>query len=236
MHDGVACIMALMSNRAYAAIWFRDLSESTLLPRFRAFLQTIPFSASAPGFTHLLIRAVDPSETPVIEHDLRATPLDAAGIIQLASDAAAHSDSAYELLAYWDLWTFDSSATRFVNSPLPLEIFCYAEEYDDGFWRENGHIQVDLGFEHLFTGHAGLLRPNGPPPRAAEHPVEAEFISMMVFPENRSAYEAKTRENIKKLLDWIARAASLPGVVRTALSSEGEENFQARLEEILAAR
>jgi hypothetical protein len=49
-------------------------------------------------------------------------------------------------------------------------------------------------------------------------------------------YHAKTRENIQKLFSWVeAIEAALP-VERSELLSEGEENFEARLDAILAQR
>jgi hypothetical protein len=58
----------------------------------------------------------------------------------------------------------------------------------------------------------------------------------MSRPENLRTYHEKTRENIRKLYDWMARVESALPVERYRLWSEGEENFEARMEEILAAR
>ena len=55
-----------------------------LLERFGAFLATVPFSATKPGFTHLTIHAVNAAETPILEQDLRAMPLDAPASSRLA--------------------------------------------------------------------------------------------------------------------------------------------------------
>jgi hypothetical protein len=49
-------------------------------------------------------------------------------------------------------------------------------------------------------------------------------------------YHEKTRENVRKLLDWVRRIEKAVAVEHLRLWSEGEENFEARLEEILAAR
>ena len=75
-----------MANQAYLSIWLKELTEESMLAQFAEFLGTVPFSAKQPGFTHLEIRAVDSTETPVYEQDLRSFPLDAAGIIELAKD------------------------------------------------------------------------------------------------------------------------------------------------------
>src|ERR1700721_379735 len=76
-------IMLRMSNQAYLSIWGKDFPEELILERFEKFLSTVPFSAKKPGFNYLEIRAVDWTESPVYEQDLRSVPLDAASIIEL---------------------------------------------------------------------------------------------------------------------------------------------------------
>jgi len=224
-----------MANHSYLSVWCKEFGEEGMLAQFAAFLGTVPFSATQPGFTSLTIRAVDSSEAPILENDLRTAPLDAAGIVELIRDQI-HSDSSYEVRANWDLWEFDAATAKWSNGPRALEILCHGEDYDDEFWRENGHIQVDLGFEHLFTGHAGLLGIRQAGRRPAESPEEARFLEAMAWPENLQAYHEKTRENIRKLLDWVRRIEKAIPIERARLWSEGEENFEARMEEILAVR
>jgi hypothetical protein len=224
-----------MSNQSYLSVWCKEFSEEQMLGQFGAFLATVPFSTAKPGFRYLTIRAVDASEAPILEQDLRAVPLDASGIIEIVQDYL-HSDSAYEVHANWDLWFFEASPAKWKVEPQRLEIFCHGADYDDGFWRENGHFQVNFGFEHLFTGHAGLLgiRPSA---QAIAHSLEeARFLEAMAWPENLQIYQEKTRENIRKLLEWVRQIEKAVPVEHVRLWSEGEENFEARLEEILAAR
>ena len=224
-----------MSNLAYLSVWFRDFPEAQILDRFGKFLATVPFSASKPGFTYLTIRAVDSSESPVLEQDLRSVPMDAAGILELTRDHL-HSDCSYEVRSDWDLWVWNAAEGGWKQEPQPLEILCYGEDFDDGFWRENGHIQVNLGFEHLFTGHAHLLGFRHGERAGAESPEEARFLEAMAWPENLQRYQEKTRENIRKLLDWTRQIEQALPTERLRLWSEGEENFEARMEEILAVR
>src|SRR5579862_7860888 len=223
-----------MSNFAYLSVWFREFPEEQMLERFGKFLATVRFSASKPGFTYLTIRAVDSLESPVFEQDLRSVPLDAAGIIELAQDHL-HSDCAYEVQSNWDLWVMNAE-NGWKQEPQPLELLCHGEDYDEAFWRENGHLQVNLGFEHLFTGHAGLLGFRRGERPVAESPEEARFIEAMAWPENLQRYHEKTRENIRKLLDWTRQIEQAVPAERLRLWSEGEENFEARVEEILAVR
>lgn len=206
-----------------------------MLKDFAALLATVPFSAAHPGFTSLVIRAVDSLEAPLIEQDLRSAALDAAAVIEIAGDHL-HSDCSYEVGAHWDLWAYDRGTDKWKTEAQPLEILCHGEDYDDGFWRENGHLQVNLGFEHLFTGHAGLLGiQHGAVPRA-ESEEEARFLEAMAWPENLRTYHEKTQENIRKVFDWTNRIETALPSARIRLWSEGEENFEARMEEILAAR
>ncbi|MGA2510527.1 MAG: hypothetical protein ABSG27_09865 [Candidatus Acidiferrales bacterium] len=227
--------MSVMSNHAYLNIWCKDFPEERILERFSAFLQTVTFSATRPGFNFLTIRAVDSAETPIFEQDLRATPLDTDGIIELSRDHL-HDDCSYETSCFWDLSAFDAATGRSKTEPEPLEILCRGESYEDGLWRESGHIEVNLGFEHLFTGHAGLLGIRPGAKSAPQSPEEARFLEAMAWPENLERYQDGTRANIRKLLDWVRRIERAIPVDRVRLWSEGEENFEARLEEIVAVR
>jgi hypothetical protein len=227
--------MVAMANQAYLSIWLKDFSEETMLERFQKFLSTVPFAKQKPGFTYLEIRAVDSSESPIFEQDLRSMPLDAPSIAHLAKEYL-HSDSSYAVRANWDLWVFEGEPLRWQKSPQPIDLSCVGEHFDEGFWKEHGHLEANLGFEHLFTGHGGLLgirQIARPTPQSAE---ETSFLELMSQPPNLRTYQEKTRENIQILFEWIRRIEEAVPVARLRLWSEGEENFEARLDEILAAR
>jgi hypothetical protein len=224
-----------MANQSYLSVRCQEFLEQRILQYFREFLQTVPFSTSRPGFTYLTIRAVNDSQSPLLEQDLRLAPLDASEIVEIAREQL-HSDCSYEVGCFWDLATIDPRSGSPMLEPQVLEIICRGEEYEDGLWRERGHLEAQLGFEHLFTGHAGLL--GAPQARNAQpqSQEEARFLETMAWPENLDRYQEKTRENIGKLLDWVRRIEKAVPVERAWLWSEGEENFEARLEEIVAAR
>jgi hypothetical protein len=224
-----------MSNQSYLSVWCKDFSEGNILERAESFLATVPFSASRPGFSHLIVRAIDSTETPVAEFDLRSAPQDAKGIIELAREYML-GDSAIEVRGDWDLWTSDLAGGRWKNEPQPIEMFCHGPDYDNQVWRERGHFLVDFGFEHLFTGHAGLLGIRQTDRRPAESPEEARFLEAMAWPENLHRYQEKTQENIRKLFAWVRQLERALPLEQLRLWSEGEENFEARLEEILAVR
>jgi len=95
-----------MANHAYLRVWTRDFSIETMLAEFARFLTTAPLSATQNTFTELIAQAVDATETPVAEWDLR--PLKP-GPAEVAALAVQHlnPDTAYLATAKWDLWSFD---------------------------------------------------------------------------------------------------------------------------------
>src|SRR5260370_3292121 len=91
---------------------------------------------------------------------------------------------------------------------------------------------ADLGFEHIFTGHGDLLAPGAAPNafNSPDHPMEHTFRRWMAASGNLKEYHAKTRENIKQLFNWLEAIEGALPVERSELWSEGEENFEARLD------
>lgn len=206
-----------------------------MLSHFERFLGTVPLAAGPVGFTELVIRAVDSTESPLEELDLRAQPLTPAEIVELAREHLA-SDVCFEVAARWDLWIRDMESASWKKQPERLHLSCFGPDYDGGIVTESGHFMADLGFEHLFTGHAGLLSTETGNVARPEHPDEARFLMWMSQPQNLREYQEKTRENIQKLMSWVRSAEEVLPIERLRLWSEGEENFEARLDEILAVR
>src|SRR2546430_17681397 len=89
-----------MANHAYLRVWTRDFSLETMIAEFARFLATAPLSAEHATFTELIVQAVDATETPVAEWDLR--PLKA-GPAELAAMAMQHlnADTAYIVSSKW---------------------------------------------------------------------------------------------------------------------------------------
>ena len=224
-----------MPNRAYANIWIRNFDESNMLSHLGQFLATVPVATEPVGFTELIVRAVDSTETPLQEYDLRGQVFSPAEIVELAQ-LNISADVCFELSARWDLWIRDIETAKWKKNPERLSVFCYGPEYDSHVWTESGHLMADLGLEHLFTGHAGLLTPGNPSISEPKHPDEARFLMWMSQTQNLRDYQEKTRENIQKLMAWMRAAEETLPVERVRLWSEGEENFEARLDEILAVR
>ncbi len=180
---------------------------------------------------------MDATETPLAEWDLR--PLKT-GPAEVAAMAVQHlnADTAYIASAKWDLWGFDIESLKWQHKPEPLVLTCHGVQYDDGLAATAGHFAADLGFEHFFTGHGGLLAPGAAsnPFHSSDHPMEHTFRQWMASSANLKEYHARTRENIQQLFNWVEAIERALPVERSELWSEGEENFEARLDAILAQR
>ena len=226
-----------MANRAYLRVWTRDFSEQTMIAEFARFLTTAPCTDSGGGFQQLIVQPVDTTETPIAEWDLKTRTFGPAEVAALAAQNLA-ADTAYIVDAKWDLWNFDMETLTWKQDPLPLELLCQGPRYDEGIAASTGHFVADLGFEHLFTGHAGLLAPGAAknPFETSDHPLEKTFRRWMTTGENLKQYHQKTRENIQKLFRWVESIEAALPVERSELWSEGEDNFEARLDAILAQR
>jgi hypothetical protein len=226
-----------MANRAYLRVWTRDYSETTLIAQFARFLATAPLSATESAFKELTVQPVDATEIPLAEWDLKELGYGAAEVAALAAQQI-HADSAYFVSAKWDLWSFDAESLKWMHKPEPLLLTCHGPEYDGGIAASEGHFTADLGFEHFFTGHAGLLAPGAAsnPFESSDHPIEHTFRQWMSAPGNLKEYHAKTRENIQQLFNWVESIERALPVERSQLWSEGEQNFEARLDAIVGHR
>jgi hypothetical protein len=238
-----------VAKHAYLSLWLEDAYESTLLRNFQQFLETVPFSVHRPGFTELVVRAISPAEAPLLERDLRGANVDAAAVTTIIAEQF-HSDSSYEVSAWWDLWapnTDSDAAVAWRLQPQPLLIFSNGQDYDDGIARDLGNIQADIGFEEFFTGGGGMdgahKQPDSDASATATHdsdrdtkPGEPNLAATMARGQTHRIYREKTAANVRMLMDWRDRARAAVDVNRIQLWSEGEEDFEARLEEILAAR
>src|SRR5258706_7788443 len=100
-----------MPNRAYASVWVGDFNETNMLSHFEHFLATVPLAAGPVGFTELVIRAVDSTEAPLEEFDLRGQVMTPADIVGLAREHLA-SDVCVVVAALGDLWVRDVDSAR----------------------------------------------------------------------------------------------------------------------------
>ena len=226
-----------MANRAYMRVWTRDFSPELMIAEFARFLASAPLSESVNTFTELTIQPVDATETPIASWDLRGQGYGPAEVAALAIQHL-NPDSAYIASAKWDLWALDIETLKWQRAPQPLVLTCHGSDYDNGAAAGEGNFVADLGFEHFFTGHGGLLAPGhaANPFESSDHPLEHTFRRWMAAPANLKEYHARTRENIDQLFKWVEAVQHALPVQRSELWSEGEENFEARLDAISAPR
>jgi hypothetical protein len=226
-----------MANRAYLRVWTRDFSETTLIAQFARFLATAPLSASENAFKELIVQPVDATELSLAEWDLKDLGYGAPEVAALAIQHL-HPDSAFIVNAKWDLWSFEVESLKWMHKPELLMLTCHGPEYDGGIAASDGNFTADLGFEHFFTGHGGLLAPGAAsnPFESSGHPLEHTFRQWMSVPANLKEYHAKTRANIQQLFNWVESIEQALPVERSQLWSEGEQNFEARLDAIVGQR
>ncbi len=177
-------------------VWTRDFSETTLIAQFARFLTTAPLSASENAFKELIVQPVDATELSLAEWDLKDLGYGAAEVAALAIQHL-HPDSAYIVNAKWDLWSFDVEALKWMHKPEPLMLTCHGPEYDGGIAASDGNFTADLGFEHFFTGHGGLLAPGAAsnPFESSDHPLEHTFRQWMSV---ASEFEGISRKDPRK--------------------------------------
>src|ERR1700682_1475033 len=145
-----------MANHAYLRVWTRDYSLEKMLAEFARFLTTAPLSATQNSFSELTVQAVDATEIPVAEWDLRPLKV---GPAEAAALAVQHlnADTAYSATEKGDLGGLDSESMKWQHTPEPLVLACHGQQYDDGLAATAGHFMADLGFETYFTGAGGSL-------------------------------------------------------------------------------
>jgi len=149
-----------------------------MIAQFVRLLATVPLSPARNGFDNLVIQAIDPTELPFLNGIFVRALLERRKVAAIATQQI-HEDTAYIVEAQWDLWTFDSETFKWKHGPQPLEIICRGLEYDGGSAATEGRFSVDLGLEHLFTGHAGILAPGAAsnPFDSSNHPIEKHFAN-----------------------------------------------------------
>ena len=189
-----------MSDPLYLSLWFPDFSGPEMLPHLVTVLQQFPFSTQRPGISYFALHPVSWNEATLLERRFPAG-IDPGQATLLAAELV-HDDFAYVFEGHWDLWTPDQATGNWLLEPAPVEFIVQGEEFDEGAYRQTGHIQVDFGLDSLF------LQP------------ETELSD-----QTRS----KIRENVAKLVEFSVKVEKNSGASTRLLWSESEESLAQKL-------
>jgi hypothetical protein len=189
-----------MPDPLYLSLWFPSFDVADMLPHALDVMRHFPFSAQRPGLTYLAVHPVSWSEPTVLEQRFRpgVSPEEA---ILLASDLL-HEDHAYLFEAFWDLWAPSPDAGQWTLQPLQVKFLVHGTEFDDGFFREAGHVEVDFGLDASFL-YEGL-------------PLS-------------TSVEEKVRANVQRLVEFVTQVEKNSGATARLLWSESGENLARKL-------
>ncbi len=189
-----------MADSFYLNLWFPSFSAREMLPRALTVLRQFPFSKTRPGVGHLAVRALSWSEPLVCSQifDGRADPESA---LRLAGEFL-HEDNGYELEAAWDLWAPGEQYDTWVLEPRPVLFRIHGLEFEEGTFREDGHIQVDFG---------------------PDTPLLYEEVELTEIGQQR------VQANLHKLVSFTAAVEKNCGISGRVLWSESQENLAQKL-------
>ena len=188
-----------MADSLYLSLWFEHFSAQRMLAHALAVMRQFPFSTLQPGISYLALNPVSWNEPTILERRFRPG-IDPEEAVQIASDLL-HDDYAYLFEAYWDLWIL-SDAKEWVQQPSQVKFVVHGEEFDDGLFEQQGHIQVDFGVDSPFL---------------------QEGIQLT------SAAESKAWANVQQLVEFTTKAEKNSGARSRLLWSESEENLAQKL-------
>lgn len=192
-----------MADRLYLNLWFPSFGDAEMMPRTLSVLRQFPFSALQPGIRYVSVHAISWNEPLIFEEtfDYRATPEQ---VVEIAGELV-HSDHAYEFDAAWDLWTPETGGgldTTWRLTPQPVKFLVHGTEFDEGLFREDGHIQVDFGLDTPFL-HEEL---------------ELDKLS-----------EERVKVNVQKLVTFTSAVEKNCAISGRVLWSDSEENLVQKL-------
>lgn len=132
-----------MADNFYLSLWFPTFSAGEMLPRTLSVLRQFPFSKTLPGVGYMAVRAVSWSEPLVYQQSFdECTNPERA--LRMAGEFL-HDDNAYEFETAWDLWVPREQYDTWASELRPVLFSVHGLDFEEGVFREDGHIQVDFG-------------------------------------------------------------------------------------------
>ncbi len=161
-----------MSDSLYLSLWYPSFEPEEMFPRTVAVLRQFPFSAVNPGVMYFSVQPVDWSEPTIIEHRY-SSPETPEGVAEQMAEFA-ESDYAFVFEATWDLWTPDERG-EWTLTPSKVRLIAHGTEFDEGTYRDEGHIQIDFGLDFPFLYEERQLSPED------ENRVKANIAKLVEF-------------------------------------------------------
>jgi hypothetical protein len=194
-----------MADSLYLSLWFPDFEGPAMLPHILSVLQQFPFSESIPGVTYLSVQPVSWNEASILER--RFVPGVAPEEALVVAADLVHDDYAYIFDAHWDLWTPASGGSVNANeqwqlAPLGVKFIAREEEFDEGAFRQSGHIEVDFGLDSSFLQENVALTEDT---------------------------QARVRDNVSKLVEFAVKAEKNTRANSRLLWSESQDNLAQKL-------
>lgn len=192
-----------MADQLFLNLWFPTFDTAEMMPRMLSVMKQFPYSAAKGGISREMVFPLSFHEAPVLaqKFDYGTDPAHA---VQLASEFL-HDDYSYQFDAYWDLWVPKQEGDldeTWVIEPSEVSFFAYGRQFEDGIYKENGHLQVDFGLDTPFLHEEFQLTP---------------------------AVEARVKANVQKLVNFTVAVEQNCGITGRVLWSESEENLAQKL-------
>jgi hypothetical protein len=181
-------------------LWFPSFSLEEMMPRAISVMRQFHFSAERPVITYLSVHPFSWNEPTILEQ--RFSPgVDPQAAVEVTSDLL-HDDYAYMFEAFWDLWSLDETAHDWTVKPQQVKFIVHGSEFEEGTYKDDGHIQVDFGIDSPFLQEGVKLTPFN---------------------------EARVRANVQKLVEFTNKVEKNAGISGRVLWSESEENLAQKL-------
>ena len=189
-----------MADPLFLSLWFSNFDAEEMLVKALSVMRQFPFSSQQPGITGVALHPVSWNEATILEQRFKPGIAPEQAVL-IASDLL-HEDYAYVFDAAWDLWIFDEQQTKWALKPSPVRFIAHGEQFEEGVYEQEGHIQVDFGLDSPFLQEELQLTPAG---------------------------EERVRANVQKLVDFTNKAEKSSGANSRLLRSESEENLAQKL-------
>ncbi len=171
-----------------------------MLPRTLSVMRLFSFSAQRPGINYVAVHPVSWGEATVLERKF-SPGIEPEQAVEIASDLV-HEDYAYSFEAYWDLWTPGEIGEDWQMRPQQVKFIAHGTEFEEGTYRQDGHVQIDFGLDTPFLYEDVKLTP---------------------------AAEQRVRANVHKLVEFTTAVEKNAGISGRVLWSESDENLAQKL-------